>query len=384
MIHSKKFFLAVLVFLSFLTGCNSSKKMLETGNYQQAVMQSVEKLKNSPDNKNAREVLAQAYPLAIESAMDRLQNSNAMQSGFINTESVQIYEGLNGLYENIQRSPAAKEIIPNPKKYYKELGSLKPLAAEEQYLAGLQQLEMGTRENFKSAYFYFREANHYVENYKDVADKMAQSYDLSILKVLTDLKPVQSRLYDLSADVFYKEVDKTLRQIEQNEFIRFFTMEEAEKMNITNPDQYLVLNFEDFVVGETHTKERVEKMVSDSVKVSEITLKDGKKREIFDVVTAVVTINRMEVISKGIIGLNISEAYTGNRVLINQDFAGEFAWVNEWGNFNGDKRALTEKQLAICQNKNYPPMPPQQMFVEFTKPIHAQLNSRLANFYKGY
>lgn len=384
MIHSKKVFLAVLVFLSFLAGCNSSKKMLETGNYQQAVMQSVEKLKNSPDNKNAREVLARAYPLAVSSAMDRLQNSKVMQSGFINTQSVEIYENLNAMYENIQRSPAALEVIPNPKKYYQELGVLKPLAAEEQYSAGVQQFEMGARENFKSAYFYFSEANNYVQNYKDVAAKMEESYNLSILKVLTDLKPVQSRLYDLSADVFYNEVDKTLRQIEQNEFIRFYTMEEAEKMNITNPDHYLVINFEDFVVGETHTKERVEKMVSDSVKVSEITLKDGKKREVFDVVNATVTINRMEVISKGIIRLNISEAYTGNRILVNQNFAGEFAWFNEWGNFNGDKRALTEAQWAICQNKNYPPIPPQQMFVEFTKPIHAQLNSRLVNFYKGY
>ena len=36
-------------------------------------------------------------------------------------------------------------------------------------------------------------------------------------------------MYDLSADVFYNEVQKTFRQIEQNEFIRFFTLEEAEE-----------------------------------------------------------------------------------------------------------------------------------------------------------
>lgn len=382
--YFKPFLFFLITSIALLTSCNSSKKMLETGNYYQAVMQSVEKLQSSPDNKKAREVLAQAYPLAVDDFLDKIRNTRAVQSEFSNSHAVSMYDNINRMYEKIQQSPAAKSVINNPKKYYKEVAKLKSLAAEEQYQAGMTEFEQGNRESYKRAYFYFIDANKYVENYKDVASLIEDSFNLSILKVITDLKPVQSRMYDLSADVFYNEVQKTFRQIEQNEFIRFFTLEEAEEMDIKNPDQLLQINFDDFIVGETHTKERVEKMKSDTVKVGEIKLDRGGKKDVYDVVFAEVSINRMEVISKGIIHLNVTEPNFGNKALLNEDFSGQYVWFNEWGNYNGDKRALTDEQFAICKQKNIPPIPPQQMFVEFTRPIHTNLSNRLRNFYKGY
>ena len=379
----KIFFLSLGI--SFIAlGCSSGKKMLEQGNYYQAVIQAVDRLKSSPSNKKASETLADAYPFAVRNLLDRLENNNTSYNKFRNTDAVYIYNDLNRLYESIQSTPAAMNIINDPQKYYDQLSRVTALAAEEQYQAGLEQLSNEGRNNAKQAYFYFIEANKFVENYKDTNEKIEIAYDLTILKVIADLKPVQSRLYDLSADIFYKEVNKTLRQIEQNEFIRFFSPEEAKIVNIDDPDQYLTINFEDFVVGETHVKEWIEKMKSDSVKVSVITLKDGTKRDVYDIVTAEVSINRMEVISKGIINLTVNEGFDLNRDLIDQNFVGEYAWVNEWGHFNGDERALTDEQYAICQQKRNLPIPAQQMFVEFTKPIHEQLSNRLFSFYRNY
>ena len=371
--------------LSFVVlGCSSGKKMLEQGNYYQAVMQSVERLRSSPTNKKASETLVDAYPYAVRNLLDRLENNNTINNKFRNTDAVYVYRDLNSLYESIQSSPAALNVINNPQSYYSELSEVTSLAAEEQYQAGLEQLSYEGRNYSKQAYFYFLEAKKFVDNYRDVNEKIDIAYNLTVLKVIADLKPVQSRIYDLSAEVFYKEVNNTLRQIEQNEFIRFFSSEEAKIVNISNPDHHLTINFEDFIVGETHTVERIEKMKSDSVKVSTITLKDGSKRDVYDIVAAKVYLNRMEVISKGIINLSIWESNDLNRDLINQDFAGQYIWFNEWGHFNGDERALTDKQYAISKQKMIPPIPPQQMFVEFTKPIHEQLSNKLFNFYRNY
>ena len=379
-----KLLLVTSIFALIALSCSSGKKMLEKGNYYQAVIQSVERLKSSPSNNKAGETLLNAYPHAVNNLMDKLNNNNASNISFKNTQAVYIYNDLNRMYESIQSSPAAKQIISNPRKFYLELSEVTPWAAEEQYLAGTEQLSMGARENTKQAYYYFQEANNFVNNYKDVAEKIEIAYNLSILKVVANLVPVQSSIYELSADIFYKEVNKILRQIEQNEFIRFFSPEEVKMINIDNPDQYLTVNFEDFVVGETHTKERIENMKSDSVKVSEITLKDGSKLDVYDIVTAEVSISRMEIISKGIINLSINQASNTSRDLINQNFAGEYVWFNEWGHFNGDERAVTDEQYAICKQKRIEPLPPQQMFVEFTKPIHTQLGNRLVSFYKNY
>ena len=379
-----KILLAVFVFNFLIIGCSSGKKMLEKGNYYQAVMTSIERLRSSPNNNNARETLAEAYPFAVSNLLDKLESKKAAQNSFYNTEAVYVYENLNKMYESIQRSPAAKEVIYNPKKYYTHLNKVKPKAAEEHYRAGIEQLSLDGREYSKQAYFYFQKANKFVPNYKDVNAKIEESYNLSILKVVSDLKPVHSRLYDLSADIFYTEVNKILRQIEQKEFIRFYTPEQIKKLNIDYPEQYLEINFEDFIVGETHTKEWIEDVKSDSVKVSQITLRNGDKRDIYDIVTARVSISRMEVISKGIINLRITNTGFDDQILINQNFAGEYVWFNEWGHFNGDKRALTTEQLEICRIKRVAPIPPQQMFVEFTKPIHSQLRSKLINFYNNY
>ena len=379
-----KVFLLTLSLYFVVLGCSSGKKMLEQGNYYQAVMQSIERLKNSPSNKKASETLADAYPFAVRNLLDRLDNNGTSYNKFRNTDAVYIYRDLNSMYESIHGTPAALKVIGNPQNYYDQLSQVTALAAEEQYQAGLEQLSYEGRNNAKQAYFYFIEANKFVDNYRDVNEKIEIAYNLTILKVIADLKPVQSRLYDLSADIFYKEVNKTLRQIEQNEFIRFFSPEEAKIMSINDPDQYLSINFEDFVVGETHTSERIETMKSDSVKVSTITLNDGSKRDVYDIVTAKVSINRMDVISKGLINLKILERADLNRDLVYQDFAGEYIWFNEWGHFNGDERALTDIQYEICNQKRIIPIPPQQMFIEFTKPIHEQLKIRLYSFYKNY
>ena len=375
----------ILVMMTLvLVACTTAKSQYEKGNYYDSVMRSVEKLRKSPNNKTARETLANAYPQAVNTFMDKLENEDHANIDFKFTKAVYTYQQLNKMYESIQRSPGAKQVITNPKKYYKTLDKIKPDAAEEQYAAGMYQLSMGNRENAKQAYHYFLKADKFVPGYKNVGENIDEAYHRSILHVVANLKPVQSRTYELSADVFYRQVENTLAQIENNEFIRFYTPEQAAKNDLQHPDQILELNFEDFVVGETHTKERIEKMERDSVVVGEITLDSGRKKEVIGSVDAEVALFRMEVISRGLVNLSITKNGMEDKDLIYQDFPGEFVWFHEWGQFNGDQRALTDEQVAICNNKRINPVPPQQLFVEFTKPIHQQLHNKLLAFYKNY
>jgi len=375
----------ILVMMTLvLVACTTAKSQYEKGNYYDSVMRSVEKLRKSPNNKTARETLANAYPQAVNTFMDKLENEDHANIDFKFTKAVYTYQQLNKMYESIQRSPGAKQVITNPKKYYKTLEKIKPDAAEEQYAAGMYQLSMGNRENAKQAYHYFLKADKFVPGYKNVGENIDEAYHRSILHVVANLKPVQSRAYELSADVFYRQVENTLAQIENNEFIRFYTPEQAAKNDLQHPDQILELNFEDFVVGETHTKERIEKMERDRVVVGEITLDSGRKKEVIGSVDAEVALFRMEVISRGLVNLSITKNGMEDKDLIYQDFPGEFVWFHEWGQFNGDQRALTDEQVAICNNKRINPVPPQQLFVEFTKPIHQQLHNKLLAFYKNY
>ena len=120
-------------------------------------------------------------------------------------------------------------------------------------------------------------------------------------------------------------------------------------------------------------------------------LRDAKLRLLADdyislskTVDAEVALFRMEVISRGLVNLSITKNGMDDKDLIYQDFPGEFVWFHEWGQYNGDQRALSDEQVIICNNKRINPAPPQQLFVEFTKPIHQQLHNRLVAFYKNY
>jgi len=63
---------------------------------------------------------------------------------------------------------------------------------------------------------------------------------------------------------------------------------------------------------------------------------------------------------------------------------GEFIWISEWASFNGDDRALSQQQLNMTKQREVQPPTPQDLFVEFTKPIYDQVTSRLSSFYSRY
>ncbi len=366
-----------------LVSCRSAKNLYENGNYYEAVIKSADKLRNNPDHKKTREALRQSYPLAVEELEARIAKGRIANPDFANTYAVDHYSKLENMYEQIKKSPGARKVILNPQSYVVELADAKQGAAGEQYNAGVNFLNKGDRENAKTAYGYFQMANSFAPNYRDVQSKINESYDKAILKVLAQMRPINMEQYKLSGDFFYDQVVKVFRKVERNEFIRFYTSEEAYRINLDRPDQVVTVEFIDFSVGDVFQQERIEKVERDSVVVGAVKLDDGSTKKVYGTVSAKLTINRMEVVSKGRLRINIQDEYSGAS-LTKEVFVGEHVWFNEWGNFNGDERALNEDEIAICNRKMVMPPPAQDLFVAFTKPIYGQLRNHLKRFYNCY
>ena len=73
-----------------------------------------------------------------------------------------------------------------------------------------------------------------------------------------------------------------------------------------------------------------------------------------------------------------------NGVLTHRKFNGEYVWVSQWARFNGDERALDDQQLKMCKLREQQPPVPQDLFLEFTKPIYNQLIPAIKGFYQNY
>ena len=380
MLKNRALYLVVLISL-ILVSCNSSKKLLERGAYYQSVMAAVKKLQRSPNNKKSQRALLHAYPLARQDLLEEIERAKSNAVPMPWTSMTYTYESLNTMYKAIKASPKARQIIRNPQEYYKQYAAAKSRAAVEQYEAGVRFMKKGSRQDAKEAYFYFQRADAFKPGYKDVDRKLREAKELATLKVVVETVPVPSRYFKVSADLFYDEVDKHLRDImRRNQFVAFYAKQDARQRGLTDPDQVLTLRFEDFTVGQSKYFQNKETVTRDSVKVGEIKAEDGTKKPILGTVSAKVVTRRLEVLSGGILSMTIRDGHHNTR-LYRDEMTGEFLWFAEWGSFQGDERALNEEQVAVCKRVEMKPPMPQALFAELTKPIYEQLTGKLNRRY---
>jgi hypothetical protein len=368
-----------LISCVLLQACNTGKKALQEGNYSEAVLQSVQRLRENPDSKKSKETLDLAYPLAISTFKIEIEQLLKSQDPFKFSGVTDRYETMNRMADEIRHCPAALRIIRNPESFGEQLAAARLKAAPEAYDAGVILLNGASRSSAREAYYLFLNADKYVPGYKDVRQKIEQSKFDATLKVIVEQVPVPGR-YKISSEFFYNQVYSLLDKTARQEFLAFYDPASARKLPYV--DEILMMEFDDFVVGSTYDKDIEKEYISrDSVKTGSATL-NGQKVDVYDRVKAKLTTHRREVTSTGILVVQVVDAKT-NKPKANQKFPGTYTWVTEWGSFNGDGRALTNEQLELCKRRPALPPPPQDLFLEFTKPIYEQLKGFLRNYYKN-
>ncbi|MFW5759852.1 MAG: hypothetical protein ACOCXH_02595 [Cyclobacteriaceae bacterium] len=371
--------LSFLVSVLFFQACSSGKKAYQRGDYITAVNKAVDRLRRNPDHKKSREVLKEAYPQALQYYNGRIRNIQASNQLFKNVKVLEIYKILNTLHEDIQRSPGAMQVIPNAQSYFNEVREYTPLAAEERYQAGVQALAGNNRQAGIEAYEHFMQAEQISRGYKDAAGKMEEALQMATLKVMVRQVSLPSVNYQLSIDFFQDQVYEFLFHYDENRFVRF--MSENDFHEAAPPDQILEIMFDDFVVGQTNNFRDTKEYTKDSVVVATTKTREGEMK-VYGTVKASFTENRREVISKGLLSMRVIDAYN-NQVIMHDKFPGEFVWISRWGSFNGDERALSEEQIKITKLEPLPPPPPQQLFIEFCRPIYGQLQNKVRQYYRG-
>jgi hypothetical protein len=372
----------IIAAILHLTGCSSGKKAYERGDYYEAVMRSVSRLRQNPDHSKSLETLKNAYPLAVEFFETQAKNDIASNTNFKWKNAIQSYNSINQMYEAIRQCPGCMKVVKSPVNYYTEIGPLKEKAADESYNAGIEALMKGNRNDAKRAYFNFADAQNYVPGFKDVIEYLDKAKDEATLKVVVEQIPVPAR-YNLSGGFFQDKIEEFLHNnYTEQTFIKFYTPEEAKSVSLPYADHIMRIQFDDFTVGNSVLKEKEEVVTRDSVKVGEAKV-NGKSIPVYNTVKAKFTTYRKEVMSAGLLSMVIVDGKT-NGVLTHRKFNGEYVWVSQWARFNGDDRALSDQQLSLCKLREQQPPAPQDLFLEFTKPIYNQLIPSIRSFYQNY
>jgi hypothetical protein len=365
-----------------MVSCSSGKKAYERGDYYNATLQAVNRLRGNPDSEKAQQALRDSYPMALKYFQDKIDYAHSANRPFKYSESVDYYELMNHMADEISRSPAALRIFPNVNFYTSELAQARNMAAEEQYNAALGFEKTDTRLSWKDAYYHFQQADCYVPGYKDVIERMRLAKFYATWKVVVEQIRVPQN-YQLTSDFFLNQVIEALTSHRPNEFVEYYSPSSAKKSGIDYPDQVLRMNFDEFVIGQVYDKETMIEVSRDSVEVGSVTLPDGTVQKVYNTVKAKLTTFRRELSSQGVLDVTIIDLPV-NRVVAQRKFPGQFIWFTEWSSFNGDERALSNDQLAMCNKRPVPVPRHQDLFIEFTKPIYNQLTPFLQDFYRKY
>jgi len=372
----------LVLFVSILSACSSGKKAYERGNYYEAVMQAIGRLRQNPDHKKSIETLRSSYPLAVDWLETDAKNQIASNSNTKWKSALVSYERINNMYEAIRQSPGALKVVPNPKNFYNEIAPLKEKAAEELYNAGIDALMKGTREDAKRAFYNFSEANAYVPGFKEVVEYLEKSKFEATTFVILEQVAVPTR-YNLSGGFFQDKVEEFVnRNYPDQGFVKFYTPQAAQSVQLPRVDHIMRLQFDDFSVGNTTVREKEETVTKDSVKVGEAKV-DGKTIPVYNTVSAKLITVRKEVISEGLLSMIIVDAKSGS-ILTHRKFPGRYEWFTTWGRFNGDERALNQAQIDLCKRKEIQPPDPQAMFLAFASPIYDQLTPAMRSFYQQF
>lgn len=360
----------------------SGVKALEEGDYYNAALQAIEKLKKDTDNEKASSVLPDAYKMASNELLRDITRAKAANQQFRYERVLEDYTKLNRMHDLIERCMPCRKLV-SPEAYFKEAEDARDMAAAERFGYADALMLKNTIEAGREAYKSYEAVYKFAPNYRNVSEKMEDALNMGSYHVVLESPKLNSRLYNYSNEYFVSQINEYLRTNRRmNQFIRFYSPEEADQVRL-RPNHVIRMEFLDFVVGETKLESKETLVTSaDSVKTGTAKI-DGKSVDVYGKVTAKLKESRKQVRSRGILAMEIYD-YQQKKILLRKELPGEFNWMNEWASFNGDERALTKEQLALTKNREELPPPPSQLFIEFCKPIYNQFTSEVKRFYDKY
>jgi hypothetical protein len=357
--------------IALLNACSSGKAALKQGDYYDAVLQAVNRLRQNPDHKKSKEVLATSYQMAIDYLETDAQNQIASNANFKWRNAVGDYEKINNLYEQIRTSPGALKVIPKPINKYKELTDVKSKAAEETYEEAIIYMLKNTRDDAKQAYFLFQESNALSPGYRESVEMMEQSKFNATIKVVVE--PAMRNYYDWNFEPVIFGVDPS-------QFVKFYTPRQAQDAGLTQIDQFVRLVVNGYTEGKPTTSKR-EVIYKDSVKVGEKTV-NAQKVPIYEKVTGTMVTYEKRITSRGSITLFIKDANSSVE-LRNSELVAEDDWTDRWATCSGDQRAIPQVNKKLCGNKE-PYMARDYLLGQSKKNLDNKLANALTNFYSGY
>lgn len=373
----KKIFYFLSIIALMAVGCATGRKAYLKGDYYKSVTQSLNRLQQKPSDKTSKDILHFAYPELLKYEQNKINTFKTSSDPLRWEKVMESYTTLNGVYDHIQRTPVASRLV-DAKSFSKEYEEARRNAAEMSFQEGLKEINVNNRVNIKRAYRHFQHALDLRPDHNEARKQLDLAREKLMIYVVVQPIPMHSAALSLSNAFFEQQMMDYFRRYAGNEFVKFYSANEKPQ----DADHYLVMRFDDFAVGQMMVHEKEEERTAQVVTGKTHITKDSVV-DVYSTVKAKVRLFHKTLSSGGLLDVKIVDA--GNNAIISQQkFSGTFVWEDQWGTYMGDERALTKEDRGYMNRRETMPPPPQQLFIEFTKPIYGQTTSFVDNFYKSF
>lgn len=347
----------ILLVALVAVSCASSQKMLQRGQYDRAIDRASEKLMKKPDNGKELAVLKEAYELANTFDQERIDflELEGLEESWV--EIYLLYEEMNIRQNKVRRLPSQVRSQFTFVNYDQKIVDSKAAAADVSYRRGEDFLAAGDKMSARQAFSEFEQADLIYPGYRDVLQKMAEA---EIAGRNNALFLIENNSGMVVPEFFDSEIKKvTLKELNT----LWLNIDTYENETI-DYDHFVILNISDISFSPETIERRTfteSREIQDGMRYS--LDDDGNVRKdstgndirVPNMITVTAEITETVQLKSAIVGgsLNVYDMRTDQ--LVQTDNIGvEAVFRHRFGEFSGDRRALSEELQAVMRGREVP------------------------------
>jgi hypothetical protein len=182
----------IIILTVIMSGCGSSKKQLEKGNYDSAIEKSVKQLRKDRTDKKQIDILESAYKIANEQDNERVRFLK-MEGKPNNWDEIYlVYKRLSDRQSLVRTvtplSTGGRSVEFPYVDYLQDMIAAKRKAADFYYAHGNELMKSNIKESFRQAYNEFVRAKDYVGDYDGINDKILEAKYKGMSRVFVSIQ----------------------------------------------------------------------------------------------------------------------------------------------------------------------------------------------------
>jgi hypothetical protein len=383
----KRILPVVFILTIILSGCGSSKKQLQKGNYDAAISKAVKQLRKDPTDVKQIEILERSYQVANDQDKERVRYLK-MEGKPNNWDEIYlVYNSLNNrqsLVNSVMPLNKNGQVIDFPYvDYMADMVAAKRKAADFYYAHGNELMKSGLKDSYRQAYNEYRRAKDYVGDYENIDTKIDEAKELGMSRVFVSIE-------NISMIKFPKEFEQDLLALDlpalNSEWVEYYTQNLNEDKKY---DYFVDVKVKNVAVSPDQTLQK-DTVIKKEVEDGFTYMLDKKGNVMRDTLGNDIKVKKYKTLQCALVESQQLKACridgdivviqaNPDKVLKKDPIFAESSFRNVSARALGDIQALSADQIARTKTNPVPFPDDIEMVVRCTEPLKAAIRGAIYN-----